>query len=411
MDRHQRRRRHPGRGKWLGDAEHYGRRHGQRFQRDDQPIGSRGRCGHGSAWSLGSTWPNKLSVCGGGSLIINSGGTVSDMGGVLGAGYGSLDVSPSRGNGRRRGSTWTNAGYLTVGGMTDWHESGNGTLMVLDGGVVSSGWGSVGSSDNSWMGAYIGAGTVTVSGTGSKWVNTTSLDVVYGTVAVAGSGSLTTGSLLVYGSDGYGHGALVSIDVGNGSLLAVGNSSGLGTDNGTLENDGTVRVLAGARVAAGHTYAPIQASTWSGTGTYQAIGGTWDATNHQFTVSATQSGTAGTPVAIDLSQTQRVLVTDAASGASIGASFLAATSPTPITFTASLLGSSTFTSLAGRFGPGEVRSERLDLFDDRLCHRQPGLSRRSVPASATAAGTCRRARRVELQRGHLDAVLGERSGL
>ena len=104
-----------------------------------------------------------------------------------------------------------------------------------------------------------------------------------------------------------------------------------------------------AQVAAGGTYAPIQAVTWSGTGTYQAIGGTWNATNDQFTVSATQAGTAGTPVAIDLSQTQRVLVTDTASGASIGASFLAATSPTPITFTASLAGSSLVAPLADRF--------------------------------------------------------------
>ena len=70
-------------------------------------------------------------------------------------------------------------------------------------------------------------------------------------------------------------------------------------------------------------------------------------------MSATQAGTAGTPVAIDLSQKQRVLVTDAATGAELGASFLAATSPTPITFTGSLLGGSMLTSLTGLLPPGD----------------------------------------------------------
>ena len=85
---------------------------------------------------------------------------------------------------------------------------------------------------------------------------------------------------------------------------------------------------------AGNTYTPISAGTWSGSGIYEAMGGTWNSTSHQFTVSAAQAGTAGTPVAIDLSQQQRVLVSGAM-GAEVGASFQAATSPTPITFTAS----------------------------------------------------------------------------
>ena len=82
------------------------------------------------------------------------------------------------------------------------------------------------------------------------------------------------------------------------------------------------------------------------------MGGTWNATTHRFTVSTTQAGSAGTPVAIDLSQQQRVLVSGSG-GAAIGASFLAATSPTPITFSASQIGGSTLTSLASLFCPGE----------------------------------------------------------
>jgi T5SS/PEP-CTERM-associated repeat protein len=291
----------------------------------------------------GSSWSNSgvMSVGYFGTLEITNGATVNDLSGTIlvsSAAAGLVTVSGI-------GSTWINTGYLSVGEPLG--SSGSGArLSILDGGVVSSEYGYVGND---------GGATVAVTGTGSKWVNGGSLSVgpdfyVYGppqtTINIAGGGSVTTGSLAL------GYGSLVSIDVGNGSLLAVGNGSG------TLTNNGIVRVVAGAQVAAGGTYSPISAGTWTGTGTYQAIGGTWNASNNQFTVSATQAGTAGTPVAIDLSQTQRVLVTDAASGASIGASFLAATSPTPITFTASLLGGPTLASLAGRFAsPSSVLSD------------------------------------------------------
>ena len=66
-----------------------------------------------------------------------------------------------------------------------------------------------------------------------------------------------------------------------------------------------------------------------------------------------QTAAAGTPVVIDLSQQQRVLVTDAATGAEVGASFLAAASPTPITFTGSAPGGPLLASLAGLLPSGD----------------------------------------------------------
>ena len=139
---------------------------------------------------------------------------------------------------------------------------------------------------------------------------------------------------------------MLAVNVGRGSSLAV-------VSGGTMTNWGTLRVLAAAGVPAGHTFSPISAGTWSDSGTDQAIGGTWNPTTHQFTVSATLAGTAGTPVAIDPSQDQRVLVSDAATGAQLGASFLAATSPTPITFTGSLLSASVLASLTSHLLAGD----------------------------------------------------------
>src|SRR5690606_21053275 len=54
------------------------------------------------------------------------------------------------------GSSWTNAAILYVG------EAGAGTLIIEDGGQVSSAGGYIGRTAGS-------VGTVTISGSGSKW--------------------------------------------------------------------------------------------------------------------------------------------------------------------------------------------------------------------------------------------------
>ena len=62
------------------------------------------------------------------------------------------------------GSTWTNAGELSVGGR------GNGTLNILNGGSVSNTLGAIGYEDGS-------TSTATVDGTGSAWTNSGQLYV------------------------------------------------------------------------------------------------------------------------------------------------------------------------------------------------------------------------------------------
>ena len=172
-------------------------------------------------------------------------------------------------------------------------------------------------SDYSYIGYdSLASGTVSADGIGSTFANSNALIVGYlgsGTLSISGGESVTATSVSINGS------SLLAIDVGRGSSLALG--------SGTISNSGNVRLLAGAGVAAGGAYSPIAAGSWGGSGTYQAVGGTWNATAHQFSVSAVQArGTASTPVSIDLSQEQRVLVSDTTSGAAIGVSFLAATS-------------------------------------------------------------------------------------
>ena len=140
------------------------------------------------------------------------------------------------------------------------------------------------------------------------------------------------------------------------------------------------------------------------------MGGTWNATNHQFTVSATQPGSAGTPVSIDLSQEQRVLVSDIASGESIGASFLAATTSTPITFTASLVSGATLTSLTGLLGSGESVASAWACSATGYASGNPAYL--SFSGVGNGGGYYRDGLEVwSYSGGSLDAVFGERPHL
>ena len=211
---------------------------------------------------------------------------------------------------------------------------GNGSLTIEGGITVNSQVGYIGYGSGS-------TGVATVDGAGSTWTNNGSLYVGSagaGTLNIAGGGAVAATGVSISNSQ-----SLLAIDVGNGSRLTVA--------GGTITNNGAVRILAGALPMAGATFTPISAAAWSGSGTYQAIGGTWSASSHVFTVSAVVAGAAGTPVAINPSKEQRVLISGA--GTSVGASFSATASTSTIGLTALPTSSTALSSLASRLGGGE----------------------------------------------------------
>ncbi len=67
-------------------------------------------------------------------LTIQTGGTLTNIGGIVGNLPGSNGTVTVTG----AGSTWSNAGFVVVGGQ------GTGTLTIQDGGVVNSRGGVVG---------------------------------------------------------------------------------------------------------------------------------------------------------------------------------------------------------------------------------------------------------------------------
>ena len=294
---------------------------------DSDATGSVTVTGSGSSWTNSATL--RVGAVGGGMLTVEAGGQVSSYHGYVADSLGSSGTVIVCGT----ASMWTNTSTLYVG------NEGNGILTIEAGGKVNG-------KDN-WIGQFGNSkGTVAVIGTDSAWNNTGYLSIA-GTggsaLHIRGGGSVTANLVSVTNTF-----SSFTIDVGYGSLISAGGGTG------TFSNNGTVRILAGLQPSAGSQISPISATTWSGSGTYQAVGGTWDASLHLFTVSPKLAGTSGTPVAIDPAYQQRVLIEDIASQETLGASFLAKSAAGfPINFTATPLDGNGLSSLQGVLPRGE----------------------------------------------------------
>ncbi len=275
--------------------------------------------------TLGSYTTVYIGNTASGTLTVDSGSNLLSGSGCIGNGSTATGLVNLTGS----GSGWTINGDLCVG------NSGSGTLSIASGGSVASGVGGGSSS----IGANFGStGIAKIDGLGSAWTIADNLligNYGSGTLSVSGGGSLTptnpggTTTVSISGT------SLLSIDTGRGSSMAIAGGTG------TFTNNGTIRILAGAGAPAdGVQYSPILAGSWGGTGTYQAIGGTWNSTSHKFTASSITLGTSGTPISLDLATVQRAIVTDNGPGGTnwkVGASFPAAGSTTNVTFTATAM--------------------------------------------------------------------------
>ena len=181
-----------------------------------------GSVGSVTVSGAGSTWTNSrdltVGYSGSGALSIMGGGRVSNNTSDIGRSVGGVGFVTVSGT----GSTWTNSKSLTVG------YYGSGTLNITSGGSVSNSYGYIGYGSAS-------TGSVMVSGTSSTWTNSSRLFVggnsSSGTLSISGGGAVSASGVSVNNK------SLMAIDVGHGSSLAVGGSSG------TISNDGTIRVL------------------------------------------------------------------------------------------------------------------------------------------------------------------------
>ncbi|PJG52832.1 autotransporter outer membrane beta-barrel domain-containing protein [Bradyrhizobium forestalis] len=213
----------------------------------DGHIGANaGATGTVTVAGAGSSWTNAgtLSVgeAGTGTLTIASGGTVSNTTAVIGASSGATGTVTVTGT----GSSWTNAGNLTVG------QDGSGTLAIAGGAVVSNAVGAIGANAGS-------AGTVTVSGAGSSWTNSTILYVGQsGTGTLTISGGATVSSVIgLIGADFFTTGTVTV--TGAGSSWTNSSSLDVGQDG-----SGVLTIANGATVSASSVtvgYWPLSSGT------------------------------------------------------------------------------------------------------------------------------------------------------
>lgn len=134
-----------------------------------------------------SVWRNNNALSVGtegglGQVYIEAGGSLFSADAYLGrnaSGVGTVTVAGSS-------SSWRNDGDLRVGDL-----SGQGSLSVLAGGVVSN--------NSAFIASMGGTGKVTVTGAGSEWSSTAPLYIGYGiglangTLTIADGGTVTTG--------------------------------------------------------------------------------------------------------------------------------------------------------------------------------------------------------------------------
>ncbi len=205
----------------------------------------------------GSQWQNAADVWVGqggakGLLQILDGGAVSALAGFVSDGDGDNDVLIDG-----AGSTWSLARSLTVGIGQAGAGLVNGGVAVANGGTLASHGGKIGSINPE---GYGGTGSVTVSGSGSHWINSDTVEIgaaVFGQLTVQAGGTVTGlsatpagpavvgGATTTTGGLRVGRGTL-TVD-GAGSTFSYNGPMHVGVNTGT----GTVNITGGGRVSTG----------------------------------------------------------------------------------------------------------------------------------------------------------------
>lgn len=228
-----------------------------------------GQVDSANGMSIGSIGTGAVTVTGVGSVVnagslsfvgFNSNGSLDVLdGGVVNGGDARIG-NAANGQGLATvsgtGSQWNNTGELIIG------VAGTGTLAIDNGGVVSSGTAVIGRDAN-------GVGAVTVDGAGSEW---TIIDDLV--VANAGTGSLdiTAGGTLISTSTSVGEG------VGSQGAVTVSGADSSWISDGSLEvggsGSGELNIDAGGTVS--NTAAAMGAVAGSqGTVTVTGTGSAW----------------------------------------------------------------------------------------------------------------------------------------
>ena len=218
--------------------------------------------GAGSRWT--GTTTLTAGTSGDGTLRVLNGGVVTNTDATLGSAAGTTGTALVSG----QGATWTNSGGLWVG------YSGVGTLSVLSGGTVACGTG--GGWDGLYLGSEVGSsGSACISGTGA--LVTTAATYYYDFIGAKGTGLLeiTRGGEYRSQSPGISIGANAE---GDGTVRISGTGSrwtSVGTVLVGTNGGGSVTATDGAYVACANLTVGAE-STATGHVDLRGAGTQWD---------------------------------------------------------------------------------------------------------------------------------------
>jgi fibronectin-binding autotransporter adhesin len=217
-----------------------------------QGSGSLTKQGAGTLTLTGASSYSGNTNVDGGTLNIQSGGTVSNTHGQIGVTGGSSGAATITGS----GSQWNNTSELYVG------HTGNGTLNLLSGGTVSSAYSFIGYDTAS-------VGSATVNGIGSQWTNTNNLYAGFlgsGTLNVQNGGTVSSS----YGTIGrYSSSVGIANITGTGSQWTISNDLEIGT-----EGSGTLNIQSGGKVTNTRAYIAFSAGV-TATASVTGSGSLW----------------------------------------------------------------------------------------------------------------------------------------
>lgn len=222
---------------------------------DNTSVGLGGMAGTLTVTDPGTMLSNSGAVVvgasGGGTLNILAGASVSSATGMVGqAAAGEVLLSGA-------GSRWDMSGTLSVA------FDANGSLVVEQGGLLTSADASFGVAGSS------ATGSIAITGTGSHWHNAGSLalgGMGSGRLTIAAGGVVTTGDTVVAGLLSPSGEVMVS---GAGSALQIEGSLAIGTN-------GSVSVLDGAVMTSGRANIGDGVSAATGNVTVDGPGSRWD---------------------------------------------------------------------------------------------------------------------------------------
>ncbi|MDR3764764.1 MAG: chitobiase/beta-hexosaminidase C-terminal domain-containing protein [Acidobacteriota bacterium] len=297
-----------------------------------------------------------------GSITVTNGGVINDATGInIGAAaYSSIVEAGSNGtvNVDGKGSAINSgSGTISVG------ASGLGTMAVTNGAAVNAVNVNVGLNRET-------TSQVNVDGSGSALAASTALNMgssavawdMTGSLAVTDGAEVTAQSLNMYssGKETLTVDTASSVTVSGAVTTAnattsTGSASPYDTVSSSLitTNAVTINQVSGIGAAAG-TYTPLAYGSLSNSvGTIEALGGVLNASN-QIVVGSTYTANSGSATVIDLSQVQRIAVSDSISGQVAGVGLLGTTtSGTSVTLTATAASSADIALLADALASGK----------------------------------------------------------